>query len=584
MAVAEQSVPLSAVVVRVFSPEFLSSLIDRVLAHRARASGGVRKGLDAAIDESIELRGFSKHPSKAQPARLKEPLVVQVMKGNDRLTGEVLRTWAESHKELQARVEGHLKSLGAPVDGPNRRDGVFNAIWTRAEWSEAVGTLSDVDPSIDSDDVGMMVCYVSGMAVAPAVTSPLLSSCLDRLEELPASAPDWEEIDAFVRSVRELEKDVAIERAEFFAERFHDTLDNIQTNFADELEYLEVDVGAWAEQAAGSSVAVVVALDVVEELRLSLLEYCNIRPQAATKKEEETRAKARAEREAAIFALVAKWERTLANAEANGDSEAAGTAGQNDAPADAEAGATNGQDAAAQSAPAPQTREEQEEHEALRADLERLEGERGWFRDEIDRLQTERDRLAQANTGLAAEKESLGAEIGDLRAKFAQSRDLGKYWRRFYTAFAQVGNVDEAVARAEELFPKQLLFALNSKSNRDIPFQKPAEALAAFVWLATDYHHVRWVKPGEDPGFDERLRKFCPGWKYRPHQSNVTKQQFADWYTTRYEGRPYEIGEHLTKGNSRNPQNTIRIAFAWDDERSQVVVGYVGLHQRNRGS
>ena len=580
MAVSEQTVPLSAVLAGAFSAEYPSSLIERVLEHRARASGGVRKELDAAIDESIELRGFSKHPSKAQPARLKEPLVVQVIKGNDRLTCEILRAWAESHKELQARVERHLSGQGAPVDGPNRREGVFNAIWPRKEWSEAVDGLFDGDPGVDPDDVGMMVCYVSGMAVAPAVTSPLLSKCLGQLDKLPASAPDWEEIDAFVRRVKKMEKDVAFKRAEIFAERLHDTLDNIQSNFADELKYLEVDVGAWAQQAAGSSVSVV-ALDVVEELRLSLLEYSNIRPQAATKKEEETRAKARAEREADISAIVAKWDRMLANAEANDDRSSAATPGEDDAPADEEAGAADGQSAAVQGAPAPET-PAQEEYKALRADFKRLEGERGQFRDEIDCLQTERDWLAQANAGLETEKQSLDTEIGELRTKFAQTRDLGKYWRRFYTAFAQVGSVDEAVARAEELFPRQLLFALNSKSDRDLPFQKPVEALAALVWLATDYHYVRWLKPGEEPGFDERLRKFCPGWKYRPHQAKGTKQQFADWYTTKFEGRLYEIGEHLTKGNSRDPKNTIRIAFAWDDERSQVVVGYVGLHQRNR--
>ena len=37
---------------------------------------------------------------------------------------------------------------------------------------------------------------------------------------------------------------------------------------------------------------------------------------------------------------------------------------------------------------------------------------------------------------------------------------------------------------------------------------------------------------------------------------------------------------HLGKGASFDPKSTIRIGFAWDDERRRVVVGYVGRHQR----
>ena len=38
------------------------------------------------------------------------------------------------------------------------------------------------------------------------------------------------------------------------------------------------------------------------------------------------------------------------------------------------------------------------------------------------------------------------------------------------------------------------------------------------------------------------------------------------------------------KGTSFDPQNTIRIAFDWDDEEKRVVVGYIGRHQKNRRS
>ena len=41
---------------------------------------------------------------------------------------------------------------------------------------------------------------------------------------------------------------------------------------------------------------------------------------------------------------------------------------------------------------------------------------------------------------------------------------------------------------------------------------------------------------------------------------------------------------HVGKGTSFDPQNTIRIAFDWDEEEQRVVVGYIGRHQKNRRS
>ncbi len=60
--------------------------------------------------------------------------------------------------------------------------------------------------------------------------------------------------------------------------------------------------------------------------------------------------------------------------------------------------------------------------------------------------------------------------------------------------------------------------------------------------------------------------------------------RFPDWYRTRVNGTAWKLATHLGKGTSRDPYHTIRIAFAWDEPNEQVVVGFVGLHQRNRAS
>ena len=143
--------------------------------------------------------------------------------------------------------------------------------------------------------------------------------------------------------------------------------------------------------------------------------------------------------------------------------------------------------------------------------------------------------------------------------------------------------VNEAVARVEESFPNQLAISLNSKSAKNSPFQRPGEVFDALAWLATVYHSRR-MRPGKQPHFDKLLRESCSGWSYKPKQTEVTKEQFDEWYTTTMDGRSYDLDAHIGKGNSYDPKNTIRIAFAWDDELSKVVVGYIGHHQRTRSS
>ncbi|MCY4436627.1 MAG: hypothetical protein OXE05_04760 [Chloroflexi bacterium] len=592
MTVPEEGIPLTSIA-GAFPLDFLDALIERVLQSRGQASGSVRKGLDSAIDESIRVPGF-RSASKAHPSQLKRPVLGEVVKyGNDRLFGEALRAWAESQQELHTLVERHLRSQDLPVEGPNRRQGIFNGFWLRVEWNDTVDMIVQQNPDFNADDVGMMVCYLSGMAVGPAVTSPLLTSWIHELSELPLDTPEWDEIGAFVTVVSEMADDIAIERIGVIVRHCRKTFREMQDEFATELAYLALDIGAWAETAIARPAGLTDALDLAEDLRRNLAEYQGVRPQAPSRQEEEERAPVRAEREAAILEIVTRWSDTFPAMDSVNGGETPGDAA--DVPGAAAAGEETDQDrtppAAAERADSVADAETQEtpsreDYQSLLSDCEQLERERGWFRDEIDRLQSEHDRLAQANTSVEAERRSLDSENIELRAKLKQGPDLEEYWRRFYGAspFEQVKNVNEAISRAQELFPEQLVFALNSKSDKESPFQRPAEAFAALVWLATDYHHLRWTKPGEDPRFEERLKKSCPGWSYKPHQSNATKKQFVEWYETVVEGRRYELGEHLGKGTSADPQKTIRIAFAWDDERGRVVVGYVGVHQRNRRS
>ena len=291
----EQSVPLSSVIYA-FSPDYVRALITRALQHRNEASEGVRSTLNSAITDSVKMDGF-RDASKAPPHLLKQ-YMLEMIDGNDRLAGAVFRAWVESQKELHDLVAQHLRGQDVPVDGPNLRERVFDSTWPKDEWRGEVDAVVESNPDLDADDVGMMVCYVSGMAPEPdeevsEVKSPVLSEWIDRLRELPHDAPEWEEIEAFLSMVDEIAAEKAIDRAihriAALAKSLDETLEAIRRDFESELRYLDLDL-AWDRDAAERPAIIPDALELAEGLRGHLAEYLSVRPQAGSREEEAVRA------------------------------------------------------------------------------------------------------------------------------------------------------------------------------------------------------------------------------------------------------------------------------------------------------
>jgi hypothetical protein len=571
MAETEESIPLSSVIYACTPPYFIG-LIDHVLVFRSEASSGVRKALDAEIDKCIKLHGFSRHPSWADANKLRGPILEEIKDGNSKLTGEVLRTWVESQKVLKDLVERQLQHRNIPVDGPNRRDGVFKSHWRMNDWKEVVDTISDDDPKIKREDVRMMVCYVSGMAERLDVTSQPLSDCVNSLRRIDIEDSGWQDIDDFISIVQEIADSKALQRIEKVTERCVSTLQQAQQKFYTELQYLELDIAGWEERASETPAAITTALKLAEELQGNLEAYQDVRPQAESKTKEAERRQAREQRELAIKQVVDEWEGIFVAEVDEHKSKISPSA--TDVPQESVVPAEEQAD--------PKSRDD--ENQDLRNICQRLRKERDSYRSENYRLHSENKKLGDKHASIVDDRQSLDSENKKLRAKLSENHDLGGYWQHVYAATEQLENVDDAVSRAKDQFSKQLGFALNSKSDKDSPFKKPEEVFAALAWLATEYHYLRWASAGEEPRFAERLRKFCSGWFYKPRQKKITKQQYPEWYTTDFHGHSYELVEHLGKGTSADPQTTIRIAFAWDEERNQVVVGYIGRHQRSRRS
>ena len=586
--IKEHGVPIRQIVYK-FPPAFLEQLSTKVLEHRDDLKQGARASLDSAIRDGIRIQGF-RDASKADASLLGHH-VFHASVGDDRIACSLLRAWMEIEGDLHRIVARHLESAGTAADGPNFKDRRFDETWTVEEWEERVEQLATANPDLDRDAVGMMVCLASGRVPLGdgadlSVSSEVLNEIIDTLGDIEPGEPEWSEIASFVKVVEEIAKEKALRRTEGQKEDLAAALKDA-AEFREELAYLEIelDPDAWSEEAAERPDRLEEALSLAERLKGGLSSYRDLRPRAESRQQELERAAERTEAEEAVLEIAEQWDQSIRTP----DEPAAEAAADGDGPTE------EAEDGPAQQAAA--------ESQALVAQLESdlagaeercqaLQSEADGLKAQLDSLRSENEDLAGARRSLESHRDQLNAEIGNLRDEIVRLGRQEEQWRQSYIDFRRnevtegegapdPKSVREAIALAEDSFPDTLEFALNAKSDKNSPFQRPTEVFDALSWLATVYHHHR-TNPGKPPQFDRLLKESCPGWSYKPGQTKTTKQRFDEWYFTSVNGRTYTLDAHLGKGNSHDPQNTIRIAFAWDDDADRVVVGYMGLHQRNR--
>ena len=546
---------------RVLSEEFSRSIVTRALQHRA-ATKGVRKQLNASV-RRLQIDGF-RDPSRAPHHRLLRPVLNAIERGDPPLARAVLNTWIDSHEALRHAATAHLADRG--VRTPEPPDACFESSWTTDEWLRERHAMTTNGGDLDAEDVGLMLCLVSRRFPAPPpLESRLFCGWIDELHELPPDAPVWAEADAFTKWVRAVRRAKHRELFRWRAAEIAHVCDDIRTRFDEDLRFLNVDPGPWANVVEERPVLAGPALDLVRTLRGELEVYQPVRPQAASRDEELQRSVERRQREDDILRLVADWDELLAQpdpmeqlAPETGSPGAAPTAGYSDGTVD---------------------EDQQAAFNALKAEHGHIQREAALLRDESDRLQEE-------NRGLRSEKAQRDQEIDGLKAELSRSRRTEEHWRRAFVdekrrsrapgddGSITVDSVREAIALAQETFPDRLLIKLNSKSEQDTSFESPGEVFDVLAWLATAY---RKAPP-------ELIGEACPGWFYRANQSETTMGRFRDWYRTRLDGATWDLSSHVGKGSSHDPRHTIRIAFAWDEGNERVIVGFVGLHQRNRQS
>ena len=581
-----------------------SALRNAVNQEITPASGGFRKGqAGRALDQSSFL--------------VQEPINRAVLLSDD-LAGAVLHCWAESHTQLQEAVERHLTGRGLSTPRPDLGDKLFRGHWLNDQWeAELESFVQTYDDDFDRADVSLMLCYVTGNLPSgvnegtpddeTVSLSDVLSAGLSRLRELPATSPEWKrQIPEFVTSLSRLIDDKAAQLR--WTEEFDAIVETLRTEYGALLSFFEEDASDWAAAKASADADTSGALDLVAKLREELAEYMPLHERAASISEERERTAKRDELQPSIVARLARIAALMSpNHDDRSDQPAeVDSFHPSDAPAPVEHPPAVGP-ASVSVAAAPESIDPGPLPDApmkngnlaggaisAQATIVTAEAP-SQPKAEIEALESENSNLRDNTFALRSENQDLKDEVEVLKTELFSSQASEESWRLAYRSvmdgsMEEVGvespvveSVLDAVDMARNRFRQELVFAPNADSSiEDNPFTDPSKVWEALKWLATTYYSSKMGRL-RVTDFDQSIKEAC-GWWYKGDQGETTVSRYRDSYTTRVNGKRYTLVEHIGKGTTFDARYTIRIAFQWDRDRRQVVVGYIGRHQQTDAS
>ena len=621
-------IPLCAI----FAPEGLVSaehraaMISRVLNEFSKLPVGAQNTLRSAVNDEIipTTGGFRKGQAGRALDRssflVQEP-IAQAISTSDTLAGAVLQCWAESQPALREAVERHLTGRGLTTPGPNSPHKQLRGYWPMDQWQVEKDSFAQTyDDDFDQEDVALMLCYVSGnLPLAPdraasqggeGTLIDAMSAALSRLRELPAIAPEWErQIPDFVASVSRLMEGKAAQLR--WSEEFDSIVRNVRAAYGDLLVFFEQDTQGWAAARVSAAADSTVVLKLAERLQSHLADYQPIHDRAPSFSEELERVQRRGALQPSIVSLLAEIETLM-----TGDNKEQKTVPSSDDVADLSAGA----DSPSLPAEAPVRRSSEIVGKSALPELEAEPPQPSALREaqtviwpnrpeaqvavadvpsvsdgEYAALKTENVGLRDAALAMRSENQGLKDEVEALKTELFGTQEREDSWRLAYRSVKEgsleevgvpaplVESVQGAVEMAKSRFRQELLFAPNAESSiEDNPFTDPGRLWEALQWLATTYYPSRMGRL-RVTDFDQSIKEAC-GWWYKSDQGETTVSRYKDSYTTRVDGRRYTLVEHIGKGTTFDARYTIRIAFDWDRDKRQVVVGYVGRHQQTDAS
>ena len=533
------------------------------------------------------IPGFNNDPLRAMPPLLKQHMLERLERDLD-FERLIVGVWTDTEPQLRKSVNEHLNGLDAQIYAEDDIDEDF--------WDAQVRLLAEKHSGYEEDDILLMtkVCYArvkseagegdgesgEGTAARRAPTAPeeTLDTVLELLRGMPAALPLWREsVPQFVESLNEIIDEKNSELLQ--VKGLRDDLDRIQSGLSVELSFFRHGAEEWDTLIMATLLADANGIDeagrILTELESEFQAYRAITGRADTLAEERERREQRHELEVTIEGMLQEIDELPQTIPAEPDSDSAGHVRQ------------------AQSEADPQSREE----------LDALKREREALVDSNRTLTRDADSLSEANhalqgevAGLNADKQALADEVAELKDQLRISEMQKLNWRSAYEAEmsdndssasdltpSEIESIRQALELAEARYGDRLLLHFNNKSDLDYNYNRPKEIWDALEWLATTYHSRQTGKV-RVRDLNESIRNVCSGWKYIPDQSDITFNMYREWYTTIVDGVTHELREHIGRWASRQTNNLIRIAFAWDDESQRVVVGYIGRHQRSRAS
>ena len=601
--------------------EYAPAVVRQALDAREQVSSEVKRALDTAIRSSgvrVPGGGFRPQTVHRAPSHHLQMPVFRKMQESDELVGAILRVWEASKTELYEMIVQHLQGMDEPTYGPDRKMGCFRGIWDAKDWDANRDIFLAEHDRFDQDDVGLMLWCVSGKIPVP-ITAEVEQSTegvdfarwQDLMRALPPDAPQWEEARDFTAAVAEIVAAKEKERSLVAVNTLKAKVTNIREQFSDELAYLERDMDLWISPAPVHPSIAAQVLGQAEFLRSLLAQYRPIRDQAEVRSEEQMRATRRAELEAEIIASLGEMERFLsvsqppeqveAPVEESGAAPELAPVAVADVVADnlvvdigvaaSDKGVAVSNDAlAVEQTPIVEAQPVQSVKEAP---APVAAGAAQDTKVEAVPMNLESAASQENNASLLLDFQSLRDEIENLKSELHSRKDNEEYWRNAYVdaaknaakgeePFEEISrprDVNSAVVLAEKRFSDELLFQLNSKSwTKNNPYEDPQAVLDALEWLATTYYRSR-IGEISIPKLDDSIYEACR-WRYASNQSEVTMGQYESYYKTVVGDQTYWLGEHIGRGSSKDPVNTIRIAFYWDKEQRRVIVGYIGQHQQ----
>jgi len=335
MSTSEKSTSFFKLLARsIPTEEYLHHVVTCALEFQRHLKSGhpSRKRLRLAINNSwLDIEGWrSKAAASAPTSRLVAPVADLMPHSND-LAEAVFSVWADSQEPLRMVAADHLDQLDPEMCRYVDDDGQMSDRWDPVILDLELGDIVD---DLYRSDIYLMLFYLSGLlppmgdeypeydegAQADDLASlggTVFGDWIDHLQSLPRDAPEWDRVKAFERSLASMIQTNEGERVQ--VAMLDIDIDEIKTNFVDELSQLERNLDAWSASRLLHSEIGPVAELVGRVLDL-LEEYRPLRKLGGGQSEEERRAK-RKVLERRLLRLIDDIEARMSAGEARPDPE-----------------------------------------------------------------------------------------------------------------------------------------------------------------------------------------------------------------------------------------------------------------------